>query len=145
MYCDWGSVLGAEDRILFEKTDKMILFSLMTRWIWYSSHLKGVSDSFWVSWSFEIEPIWKVIILSYFQQVSIILWLLDHSSSDTNSVVHFAVVILKNLGNGDVICSPVGQQTPFISGLSNLIFGEKKSCFLFSYSYSLECEGSYGS
>lgn len=27
MYCDWGSVLGAKDRILFEKTDKMVLFS----------------------------------------------------------------------------------------------------------------------
>lgn len=98
-------------------------------WIWCSSHLKGGSDSFW-----------KVTVLSYFRRVSIILWRLDHSSSDTNSVLHFAVVILKNLGNGDIICSPVGQWTPFISGLSNLIFGEKKSCFLLSYSYSLECE-----
>lgn len=41
-------------------------------------------------------------------------------------------MILKNLGNGDVTCPPLGQQIPFISGLSNLIFGGKKKAAFYS-------------
>ena len=59
---------------------------------------RNIIRSFWVSWSPEAEPIWKVIILSCFQHASLILRLLDHSSSGINSVLHFAVMIWKNLG-----------------------------------------------